>query len=34
MFGETNDKKTMHLTDIRSVDGEVVFVTFERAQAV
>ncbi len=34
MFGETSDKKTMHLTDIRSVDGEVVFLTYERAQAV
>jgi dihydrofolate reductase len=32
MFGETRDKKPMRLVDTQSVDGEVVFLTCERAQ--
>jgi dihydrofolate reductase len=32
MFGETTDKKPMRLVDTQSVDGEVVFLTCERAQ--
>ena len=34
LFGETSDKKAMHLVDTQSVDGEVVFLAYERAQSV
>ena len=34
LFGETRDKKRMHLVGIQPVDGEVVFLTYERAQTV
>jgi dihydrofolate reductase len=32
LFGETSDKKSMHLVDTKSVDGEVVLLTYERAK--
>ncbi len=34
LFGETSDKKPMHLIDTKSVDGEVVFLVYERARTV
>jgi dihydrofolate reductase len=34
LFGETSDKKPMHLIGAQSVDGEVVLLTYERAQTV
>ncbi|HUP15910.1 MAG TPA: dihydrofolate reductase family protein [Acidimicrobiia bacterium] len=34
MFGETSDKKSMHLVHTQSVDGEVVLLTYERAQTI
>jgi len=34
LFGETSDRKPLHLVSTQSVDGEVVFLTYERAQAV
>ncbi len=34
LFGETSDKKPMYLVDTQSVDGEVVFLAYERAQTV
>jgi len=32
LFGETSDMKPMHLIGTQSVDGEVVLLTYERAQ--
>jgi dihydrofolate reductase len=31
-FGETSDKKAMHLVDTRTVEGDVVILTYERVQ--
>ena len=33
LFGETSDKKPMRLVDTQTVDGDVVFVTYERVRA-
>lgn len=33
LFGETSDEKPMRLVDTQTVDGDVVFVTYERVRA-
>jgi dihydrofolate reductase len=33
LFGETRDKKAMRLVDTRTVEGDVVFLTYERVRA-
>ncbi len=32
LFGETSDKKAMHLVDTQTVEGDVVFLTYERVR--
>jgi hypothetical protein len=32
LFGETSDKKAMRLIDTRTVEGDVVFLTYERVR--
>ena len=32
LFGETSDKKSMRLVDTRTVEGDVVFLTYERVR--
>jgi dihydrofolate reductase len=32
LFGETSDKKTMRLVDAQTVEGDVVFLTYERVR--
>ena len=32
LFGETSDKKRMRLVDTQTVDGDVAFLTYERAR--
>jgi hypothetical protein len=32
LFGETSDKKAMRLVDTQTVEGDVVFLTYERVR--
>jgi dihydrofolate reductase len=32
LFGETTDKRPMRLVDTRTVDGDVVFLTYDRVR--
>jgi dihydrofolate reductase len=32
LFGETSDKQSLHLVDVRTVEGDVVFVTYDVAR--